>query len=245
MFSRIFSILTDYSLSEYIRLRRLTKAAFDLRKNEEKVIDIAFKYQYESPDAFSLAFKKYHNCTPMEVKQGKDFKIFSPIHLSLTIKGGKAMEISIKKKEKFIVAGIKAENIETFQCPKVWENLFKKVSFNDLQKLGNGNSYGVCYETTSSKSINYIAAFDIKNISEAKKLGLDTMEIPEAEYAVVKLKGKIPNCIHEGWKYVMEVFFPEHGYKHAGTPDFELYSEGDMESDNYEMELWIPIVKVE
>ena len=40
MFSRIFSILTDYSLSEYIRLRRLTKAAFDLRKNEEKVIDM-------------------------------------------------------------------------------------------------------------------------------------------------------------------------------------------------------------
>ena len=93
MFSRIFSILTNYSLSEYIRLRRLTKAALDLRKNEEKVIDIAFKYQYESPDSFSLAFKKYHNCTPMEVKQGKDFKIFSPIHLSLTIKGGKAMEI--------------------------------------------------------------------------------------------------------------------------------------------------------
>ena len=68
MFSRIFSILTDYSLSEYIRLRRLTKVAFNLRKNEEKVIDIAFKYQYESPDAFSLAFKKYHNYTPMEVK---------------------------------------------------------------------------------------------------------------------------------------------------------------------------------
>ena len=181
----------------------------------------------------------------MEVKQGKDFKIFSPIHLSLTIKGGKIMEISIKKKEKFIVGGIKAENIETFQCPKVWEELFKKVSFNDLEKLGNGNSYGVCYETTSSKSINYIAAFDVKDISEAKKLGLDTMEIPEAEYAVVKLKGKIPNCIHEGWKYVMEVFFPEHGYKHAGTPDFELYSEGDMESDNYEMELWVPIIKVE
>ena len=82
-------------------------------------------------------------------------------------------------------------------------------------------------------------------MSDAKKLELDTMEIPEAEYAVVKLKGKIPNCIHEGWKYVMEVFFPEHGYKHAGTPDFEVYTEGDMESDNYEMELWVPIVKAE
>ena len=80
------------------------------------------------------------------------------------------MEISIKKKEKFIVGGIKAENIETFQYPKVWEELFTKVSFNNLEKLGNGNSYGICYETTSSKSINYMATFDVKNVSEAKKI---------------------------------------------------------------------------
>ena len=69
------------------------------------------------------------------------------------------------------------------------------------------------------------------------------MEIPEAEYAVIKLKRKIPNYIHKGWKYVMEVFFPEHGYKHVGTPNFQFYGEGDIESDNYEMQLWVPIIK--
>ena len=51
------------------------------------------------------------------------------------------------------------------------------------------------------------------------------MHIPEAEYAVVQLKGPVPDCIHQGWKYVMETFFPEQGYCHAGTPDFEAYSE--------------------
>ena len=71
------------------------------------------------------------------------------------------------------------------------------------------------------------------------------IEVGDFLLRFVKLKGKVPNCIHEGWKYVMEVFFSEHSYKHAGAPDFEVYSEGDMESDNYEMELWVPIVKAE
>ena len=88
-----------------------------------------------------------------------------------------------------------------------------------------------------------MAAYDVKDEKMAKKLGLDILEVPKAEYAVAKLKGAIPNCIHEGWKYVIEVFFPEQGYKHAGTPDFEVYSEGNMDSPDYEMELWVPIVK--
>ena len=74
-------------------------------------------------------------------------------------------------------------------------------------------------------------------------MGLNILEVPEAEYAVVKLKGIVPNCIHEGWKYVTGTFFPEQGYRHAGTPDFEVYGEGNMYSPDYEMELWVPIVK--
>lgn len=103
----------------------------------------------------------------------------------------------------------------------------------------------MCYEIISFKLINYIVVFDVKNVFEVKKLGLDIMEILEVEYVVVKFKGKILNCIYEGWKYVMEVFFSEYGYKYVGIFDFEFYSEGDMGSDNYEMEFWVFIIKVE
>lgn len=82
------------------------------------------------------------------------------------------------------------------------------------------------------------------DVDYTQKHGLEIMEIPGAEYAVVTLHGSVPECIHEGWKHVMEVFFPEHGYAHAGTPDFEVYREGDMYDPAYEMELWIPVVKV-
>lgn len=72
---------------------------------------------------------------------------------------------------------------------------------------------------------------------------LEVLEVDEAEYAVVELTGKVPECIHAGWKYLMEIFFPEHGYIHSGKPDFEYYFKGDMYSPDYKMELWVPVVK--
>lgn len=244
MFSRIFSILAGYSLSEYIRLRKLTKAAIELRETDKKVIDIAIAHGYESPDSFAAAFKKFHNCTPSEVRNGTVFKVFSAIRLSLTIQGGKNMDIKIEQKDGFKIAGVKAEGIDNSKCPEIWQNLMKKVSFNDLVALGNGKSFGACYETVNMDSINYMAAFDVADVAKAENLGLDILEIPKAEYAVVQIKGAIPQSILEGWKYVVEVFFPEQGYRHAGTPDFEAYTEGDMTKEDYEMELWVPIVKV-
>ena len=248
LFRRMFSIMVDYPLSEYIRFRKLSCAAIDLRESNEKIIEIAFKYGYESQDSFSLAFKKFHGHTPKEVRKGSAFQIFSPIRLSLSVEGGKNMDIKIMKKSAFKVAGVAERVEEGGDFPNVWDRLLKKVSEGELASLGNGQGYGACYEIEknnpeSKHTVSYMAGYDAQNTDKAKDLGLSILEVPEAEYAVVKLKGIIPNCIHEGWKYVTGTFFPEQGYRHAGTPDFEVYSEGDMYSPDYEMELWVPIVK--
>lgn len=251
LFSRMFSIMVDYPLSEYIRFRKLSCAAIDLRETDEKIIEIAFKYGYESQDSFSLAFKKFHGHTPKEVRKGSAFQIFSPIRLSLSVEGGKNMDIKIMKKSAFKIAGVAERVEEGGDFPNVWDKLFKKVSEEKLESLGNGQSYGACYEIEKNEkenpeskyTVGYMAGYDVQNIDKAKDLGLSILEVPEAEYAVVKLKGIVPNCIHKGWKYVTGMFFPEQSYRHAGTPDFEVYSEGDMYSPNYEMELWVPIVK--
>ena len=251
LFSRMFSIMVDYPLSEYIRFRKLSCAARDLRENDEKIIEIAFKYGYESQDSFSLAFKKFHGHTPKEVRKGSAFQIFSPIKLSLSVEGGKNMDIKIMKKSAFKVAGVAERVEEGGDFPNVWDKLFKKVSEEKLESLGNGQSYGACYEieknekenSESKYTVSYMAGYDAQNTDKAKDLGLSILKVPEAEYAVVKLKEIVPNCIHEGWKYVTGTFFPEQGYRHAGTPDFEVYSEGDMYNSDYEMELWVPIVK--
>ena len=95
----------------------------------------------------------------------------------------------------------------------------------------------------SPDRINYMAGYITTDVEKAKSMGLKVLEVDEAEYAVVELTGKVPECIHVGWKYLMEVFFPEHGYIHSGKPDFEYYFEGDMYSTDYKMELWVPVVK--
>lgn len=243
LFSRLFSILADMTLAEYLRNRRLSEAVTDLRESSEKVIDIALKYGYESADAFSAAFKKFHGATPSEVRNGKPYRVFPRLQLSLKITGGKNMDIKIQKKPTFTVAGVLLEAIDNSQCPSAWEQLYANHSFESLESLGRGQSFGVCSDVKESEIINYMAAYDATDKAKAEALGLSIKEIPAAEYAIVPVKGAIPASIHHAWEYVLEVFFPETGYRHSGAPDFEVYAEGDMSSPDYQMELWIPVVK--
>ena len=243
MFSRLFSILTETTLSEYLRSRRLTEAAIILRDTDKKIIDIAFKFGYESSDSFGTAFKTFHGFTPSEVRNGKPFKLVSRVQLALSVKGGRSMNITIQKKKAFIVAGVNEQNINSSLCSSVWDKLYEKYSHDELASLGRGQTVGVCYDVESPGTINYIAGYIITDLDRAKNMGLYVLEVNEAEYAIVELNGEVPDCIHKGWKYVMEVFFPEHGYIHSGSPDFEYYYKGDMYSKDYKMELWIPITK--
>lgn len=243
MFSRLFSILTETTLSEYLRSRRLTEAAVILRNKDEKIIDVAFKFGYESSDSFGTAFKNFHGFTPSEVRNGKPFKLVSRVQLALSVRGGRSMNITIQKKQAFTVAGVNEQSINSSLCPSVWNKLYEKYSHDELASLENGQSVGVCHDVENSSIINYMAGYIVNDVDKARSMGLDVLEVDEAEYAVVELVGSVPESIHNGWKYAMEVFFPEHGYIHSGKPDFEYYHEGDMHSKDYKMELWIPITK--
>ena len=243
MFSRLFSILTETTLSEYLRSRRLTEAVVILRNTDEKIIDVAFKFGYESSDSFGTAFKSFHGFTPSEVRNGKPFKLVSRVQLALSVRGGRSMNITIQKKKTFTVAGVNEQSINSSLCPIVWDKLYEKYSHDELASLGNGQRVGVCHDVENPSTINYMAGYIVNDVDKATSMGLDVLEVEEAEYAVVELVGSVPECIHNGWKYAMEVFFPEHGYVHSGKPDFEYYYEGDMHSNDYKMELWIPITK--
>ena len=101
-FSRIFSFMAGMPGSEYIRRRRLSQAVFDIQSGNEKMIDIAIKYGYESPTAFTRAFKEPHGTTPMSARRlGVVLKTYPPISFVLTIKGVEQMKFRIEKKKAF------------------------------------------------------------------------------------------------------------------------------------------------
>ncbi|WPK13279.1 helix-turn-helix transcriptional regulator [Lysinibacillus louembei] len=103
-FKRLFSLLSGITIAEYIRRRRLTLAALDLKEQHVKVIDIAIKYGYQSPDAFSRAFQNFHGITPTLAKQPEqNLKAYPRMSFQLTIRGGFEMNYRIVKKESFQV----------------------------------------------------------------------------------------------------------------------------------------------
>ena len=98
------------------------------------------KYNYDSADAFSFSFKKFHGNSPSEVRKGKNYNLFPKMKLALKVIGGSQMNIKIETKPSFKVAGVLKENIDSNQCPSTWDELYSKYSFEQLESFGNGQS---------------------------------------------------------------------------------------------------------
>ncbi|ERN53936.1 helix-turn-helix domain-containing protein [Alkalihalophilus marmarensis] len=123
-FKRMFSFIAGITLADYVRRRRLTLAAFDLKENEMRVIDIAIKYRYTSPDSFSRAFQALHGVNPSTVKNSDvPLKAYPRMTFHLSIKGDVEMNYKFVEKQAFTVVGKKetvASTEEEFK-PKMWD----------------------------------------------------------------------------------------------------------------------------
>lgn len=89
--------MCGYTLGDYIRMRRLSLAADELRSSNDKIIDIALRYGYETPESFTRAFSRFHGVTPTEARNGGTFKSFSKLSVKLILTGGKEMDYRIEK----------------------------------------------------------------------------------------------------------------------------------------------------
>ena len=161
MFSRIFLIISGYSLSEYIKLRKMTNAAIDLKNSDKRIIDIAIKYGYNSQDSFALAFKNFHKLTPGQVKRGQKYQYFPRIYFSISVQGGNQMDIKIEKKKALKVADIKSDVTKSSNFPKIWDRLVEKVSREKYEEFGNGQNFVVGYDYVMDEedSFIYLAGF--------------------------------------------------------------------------------------
>lgn len=154
------------------------------------------------------------------------------------------MNVHFETKKAFSIAGLTAPNSQSGDFSGLWNKLFAQVPHEILTSLGSGESFGTCYNYhTIPNNFNYMAGYSALLPEKAREMGLEVLDIPEAEYAIIKLTGPIPASIHRGWEFVFDEFFPSHGLRHAGTPDHEYYLPGDMQSSDYKMELWVPITR--
>lgn len=98
-FHKGFSMLCGYSYMEYVRNRRMSLAGGELITSDISVMDLAMKYGYDSPDSFTKAFSRFHGASPLAVRRDKTMvKIFAPLQLTISLKGGYLMDYTITKK---------------------------------------------------------------------------------------------------------------------------------------------------
>ncbi|MBS4177477.1 GyrI-like domain-containing protein [Bacillus sp. FJAT-49731] len=228
----------------------ISLAAQKLTRSNEKIIDIAHKYGYDTPEAFSKAFRRQHGITPTEARRniGK-LKSYNRLVIQVSLKGAEPMQYKIVEKESFQVVGVKEEfscnNGENFVgIPKMWEEVHEKGTVELLSKVNNGQLkgiLGVCVDkgaSESGQSIDYwIAAASEGDVPE----GFQSLNIPACKWVVFEVHGPMPDAIQNVWKQIFSEWFPSSGYKHAGTPDLEVYTDGDASSPDYYSEIWIPI----
>jgi AraC family transcriptional regulator len=153
-FKRMFSFLAGIPLSEYIRRRRLSLAAFELINSETKIIDVAMKYGYHSPDSFTRAFQTLHGITPSEARnKGQKLKAYPLMSFQLSIRGGAEMNYRIVEKEAFNIVGImkrvpiifEGENTE---ITAMWKSLTME-DITQLKKLSNVEPEGMIQASTN------------------------------------------------------------------------------------------------
>lgn len=247
-FQRMFTYVAGISLSEYIRHRRMTQAAFDLQTTDMKVLNVALKYGYTSPTSFNRAFQSVHGISPISAKtQGSVLNAYPPIKFSVKVTGGNVMSYRVEEKEATRIVGIRIpltldmeENIKL--VPPFWSTVLKSSQFPEICNLSNQFPKGVLGVTacqSSDEIYYYIAAATDKPTPD----GMFEYEIPAATWVIFESDGRFKESIQSIFRRFLTEWLPFSGYTYAELPDIEVYPISKERSQEGHSEVWIAVKK--
>ena len=251
-FQKGFTMLCGFTVSEYIRKRRLTLAGSELVATENKVIDIALKYGYDSPDSFTKAFTRFHGLTPNAVRKGGTMlKSLAPLKLKFSLEGGYIMDYKIVEKEAFTIMGVS----KVFK----YDNAFAEIPqfWAEHYQTGGGalicGMYGVCIDKSieggmPTDEFEYVIADNYNPMQDVPQ-GVTTKIIPKNTWAVFPCKGALPEAIQAVNRKIFTEWLPNCcDYEIAAGYNIELYTNAaeypqGINDESYYSEIWVPIKK--
>lgn len=244
-FTRFFSYMTGMTLNEYIRRRRLTLAAYELQNSNVKVIDVAVKYGWNSADAFTKAFTRQHEITPIQARDSsKTIRIYPPASFYIMIKGAREMNFRIIELNETEVYGISKQfDGQGYKTREELRHIMWSEECNFVPAEICDGYDGIWYGV--GQDGKYTIAREIEN---TKKDGLEKHIIPSGTYAAFKTE-----CGGVAWEELPKLFelifdswLPNSDYKQSGNMMIEVYhlwTDNEIRRKNRYYEVWIPVKK--
>lgn len=249
-FQKGFMMLCGYSVSEYIRNRRLTLAGNDLINKENSVTDIAMKYYYDTPDSFTKAFSRFHGATPTAIRKGEStLKTFAPLKMKIVLEGGYLLDYKIVKKEAFDIIGM--SRILPYDATGSDINEFWQEMISTDYGSSHFSNYGVSLDFQGEFG-NHKYKYLVAQLYDADKDYPDEMEvytIPDLDWVVFPCVGPEPETLMRVVEQVYSEWLPTlREYDIDGRYLIEYYDDpgkyaNDVRDEKYYVELWFPIRK--
>lgn len=227
-FQRIFSYVSGVPLSEYIRRRKMTQAAFELQRTDSRVIDVALKYGYSSPTSFNRAFQRVHGITPTAAKfMGSTLQAYPPIQFKIERTGERAMSYHLAKKQPLRIVGVRISMTEDMEenlriVPDFWKSTVQGSQFSVICGLSNqepNGLLGISVYERPEEIYYYIGAATNTPVPS----GMYEYEIPAADWVVFENNGCFKEDVQGIFKRFYMEWLPFSGYTYAKLPDIEVY----------------------
>jgi len=243
---RMFSALAGIPLSEYIRRRRLTKAANEVLSGHASLLDIAVRWGYGSNEAFARAFKAMHGTGPQEARsRHTSLQSQQILTFKLVVEGSTSMEYRIVEREEFRVVGkgTRVPLVHLGMNPAIVD-FIKGIGMPTLERmkaLSDGEPGGLVALTSNQEGNeegDHLDYFHGVVTTQDAPEGLDTMTVPKNTWAVFKSEGPYPETIQYMWRDVYTQWFPSNSYQSVEGPSM---LQTQINGEKATAELWIPV----
>lgn len=242
-FQKVFSYMNGISFAEYVRARKLTLAGYDIKSTNLKVIDISYRYGYDSPTSFTKAFQQFHGITPTMARKA-DARLQVVPKMQVSFKQTYTWQLEQKPAFRLIGKSMQyTKNDQYKKIPDFWNTCQRDGTFSHLITLDQGEPQGLFgvyrYEDLGTNKMEYALMVTTEVILPE---GYEEILIPAMTWAIFHCTGPVPQAIQNGWRYLYEEWLLKYPFQHAACPELEWYSSGNAYDSEYLSQIWIPVI---